>query len=62
MVFARIINCQKHTSPELVAALLIKQDWTTVNGSMCGNYERESFGRNSEISDNKFYSINLPAC
>lgn len=62
MVFARIINCQKHTSPELVAALLMKQDWTTVNGCMCGNYERESFGRNSEISEINIYSINLPAC
>ena len=62
MVFARIINCQKHTSPELVAALLIQQDWTTVNGSMCGNDERESFGRNSEISKINIYSINLPTC
>ena len=62
MVFARIINCQKHISPELVAALLIQQDCTTVNGSMCGNDERESFGRNSEISEIKIYSINLPAC
>jgi hypothetical protein len=62
MLFASIINFQKHISPKSAASLLM-QDWTTVSGlCVCGCDERGFEGRNLEIIENYTYRTNLPAC
>ncbi len=66
MSFSRFHISPKHTSLRPAATTLqLTQDWTAVQGCGCmygESNERGIIGRNLELIDNKFYSLNLPTC